>query len=72
LNFLNNVKNDFYIAIEKNLNYLNLYKEILMAIESLRVLQYVYDNNIELSNNLQLYAIKNTRISLKNNFICQL
>ena len=72
LNFLSNLKQKILKITYKNINYYSSIKDLLLIMESLRVLQYVCDNKNKVSNNLQLYIIDKFDSLLKENFLCQL
>ena len=72
LNFLSNLKKNILNITFKKVNYYASIKDLLLIVESLRVLQYVCDNKNKVSNNLQLYIIDKFDSLLKENFLCQL
>ena len=72
LNLATNLKNKFFELFKNHINFMLKIEDLLLIIESMRVLQYVLLSNISLSNNLQIYIIEKFK-SLKNkNILCKL
>ena len=63
------------LAKSNKLNTINLaedIKDLLLIIEALRVLQYVFKNNFQLTENLHAYIIDKSDAISKKNILCQL
>lgn len=72
LNYFSKITNNINNITSLNLDYYSDIKDLLLIIEALRVLQYVFKDNYKLTENLHSYIIDKINIISKKNILCQL
>ena len=72
LNYFSKIKTKLSNLASININYYSDMKDLLLIIEALRVLQYVFRENTQLTENLHSYIIDKIGIISKQNILCQL
>ena len=72
LNYFSKIKQNIINISSININYYSDIKDLLLIIEALRVLQYVFRDNLQLTENLHSYIIDKIDIISKQNILCQL
>ena len=72
LNYFSKIKKNIADITSININYYSDIKDLLLIIEALRVLQYVFRDNTQLTENLHSYIIDKIGIISKQNILCQL
>ena len=72
LNYFSKIKKNIINMSTLNIDYYLDIKDLLLIIEALRVLQYVFKNNFQLTENLHAYIIDKSDAISKKNILCQL
>lgn len=72
LNYFSKIKTKLSNLASININYYSDMKDLLLIIEALRVLQYVFRENTQLTENLHSYIIDKIEVISKQNILCQL
>lgn len=72
LNYFSKITNNIINITELNIDYYSTIKDLLLLIEALRVLQYVFKDNLKLTENLYAYIIDKIDLISKQDILCQL